>query len=582
MHTRRFPWTPLVLLWAGLSIFLITLCWKTAVTLDFRDPDDFMRLQQVRDYLNGQSWYDLTQYRIAPPRGLAMHWSRLVDVPILLFLMPLRPVVGQHLAEVVAVIGAPMLTMLALMAAVIAMTRRLLGPDIPTSLLACVVALCAPMVCLQIMPARIDHHGWQIVFATAAVAALLHPRPRLSGIIAGLALASYLNISIEGAPLAAGVIGVVGMLWAFGRDERTRLTGVTGALAAGTIILFGLTMPGYRWTEGYCDAVMPSHVATFAVVAIGTVIAVEVGATRRWPVRIALLCAVAAAAIAVFGMAAPTCLGSPFGTFDKVVDMYWYKTVSEGMPLWRLGLADAVSAVGFPIIVGGGIMIGWMRATSAEMRRRWTIMLALFGVSLVTAALVHRAAGVTHVLAVPGALVLIGMAVRYVQRFIMPVRAVASAIAIFALSPIMPIFAVASTEADDAAVKHLAGDCDRRCALQKIAAIPAELMLTSTDLGAIVVGSTPHSTFDAGYHRLQTPLRETILFFLGSPENGQAFVRAHGFHHIVIAPGDGETGLFIRHAPHGMMARLMKVPLPDWLVEENLGSSAVRLYRVRR
>ena len=44
--------------------------------------DDAMRLVEVRDLLAGQGWFDLTQYRLSPPGGVAMHWSRLVDVPL--------------------------------------------------------------------------------------------------------------------------------------------------------------------------------------------------------------------------------------------------------------------------------------------------------------------------------------------------------------------------------------------------------------------------------------------------------------------------------------------------------------------
>src|SRR5471030_1731840 len=44
--------------------------------------DDAMRLTEVRDLLAGQSWFDLTQWRMNAPFGLPMHWSRLIDAPI--------------------------------------------------------------------------------------------------------------------------------------------------------------------------------------------------------------------------------------------------------------------------------------------------------------------------------------------------------------------------------------------------------------------------------------------------------------------------------------------------------------------
>ena len=124
MRARRFPWTKLLLLWIAMSVCLTYFYWQMSVTLNFDDPDDFLRLQQIRDFVGGQSWFDLTQRRITPPQGLAMHWSRLVDIPVLVFLLPLKPLLGQHNAEIVAVIGAPLLTLLALMIAMRSEERR--------------------------------------------------------------------------------------------------------------------------------------------------------------------------------------------------------------------------------------------------------------------------------------------------------------------------------------------------------------------------------------------------------------------------------------------------------------------------
>jgi hypothetical protein len=585
MRARRFPWVKLLALWLALSVSLTFFYWQMAVTLNFDDPDDFLRLQQVRDYLGGQSWFDLTQRRMAPPQGLPMHWSRLVDIPVLAFLLPLQPLLGQHTAEIIAVIGAPLLTLLALMISVVAMTRRLLGPDIATSLLACVLAMSAPFVFLQIHPGRIDHHGWQIVFAAAAVAALVQRNARWSGLGAGVLLALYLNISIEGAPFVAAALGIVGLLWAFNRDDGVRLTASLWALLATTLLSSLITVPYYRWTEALCDAVMPSHIIAMAVAAVGTAFVVPYGEARGTIARLAMLGGVLALTLGVFGLAAPTCLGSPFGTLDPVINIFWYQNVGEGMPVWRQDAINAASMIGFPVIVGGGTVIGYVRASSPEMRRRWTIILFLLVVTLVTGTLVRRAAGITHVTAVPGALVLVGIIVRYAEKhFAVLARALASAIAIFVFSPIMPIYAVASLVPPPNVVQKSSiapNDCERLCALRKLAARPPETILAGIDLGPMVIATTPHSVYGTGYHRMQGPLRETILFFLESPEKGRIMMRDKGFRTILVAPGSGDTGLFLKRAPGGMMARLVKGPVPAWLVEEDLGSPTLRLYRVR-
>ena len=585
MQARRFSWKAVLLLWVTVSLLLLYFYWHMAATQNFDDADDFLRLQQIRDFVAGQSWFDLTQRRIAPPDGLAMHWSRLVDIPVLIFMVPLTPLVGAHLAEVVATIAAPLLNLLVLMIAIVGMTRRLVGIDVATSVLACLLALSAPTIYIQIHPGRIDHHGWQIAFAVLAVAALLHRKARASGIAAGLALALYLNISIEGAPFVAAAVGVVGLLWTFGREDAARLTAMVWTLALASLFATALTAPTYRWTEGFCDAVMPSHLLAMGAAAAGTALAVRFGASRGAVARLIMLIAVLLGTVAIFGAIAPTCLGSPFGQLDPVIDKFWYRNVAEGMPFWRQDNVTAASTIAFPLIAALGTVLGALRAKSPEMQRQWFIMLALLLVTMATGAMVRRAAGVSHVIAVPGALILIGIAVRAAeQRLPSLLRAVATAAAIMAVSPIMPIFAVASMTPEQNAITKVKGPvdpCDRLCVLDRLAKQPAETMLASIDLGPMIIARTPHSVYGTCYHRLGAPLRETILFFEGSSNDGEAFMRRKGFRRIIISPSSGEAVLFTRQSPNGMMAQLVNGPLPDWLVEDPAGSAALRVYRLR-
>jgi hypothetical protein len=585
MTGRRFPWAVLLLLWAAFGTFLVHFYWPMISTLNLNDADDFLRLQQIRDYINGQSWFDLTQKRMAAPEGLAMHWSRLVDLPVLLFLIPLTPILGAQTAEIVAIIGAPLLNLLVLMIALVAIVRRLIGTDPMASGLACFMAMSAPSVFTQIHPGRIDHHGWQIAIATVAVAALLQRAARLSGVVAGLALALYLNISIEGVPFVAAAVGIVGLLWAFDRDYGVRLTSMLWALALGALGSNLLTAPYYRWTEGLCDALMPSHLAAMGMAAVGTMLSVRFAGKQSWFVRIGLLVAVMIATLAVFGVEAPTCLGSPFGKLDPVINNFWYRNVLEGMPFWRQDNIMAASTIAFPALAVLGSVLGALRTKTPEMRRRWMIMLVLAVASLMIGAMVRRASGVAHVLAVPGALVLIGIAVRWAEaRLPSLLKIVAMASAVLALTPIVPVLAVAAMTPDpasDSAPAKPADPCDRLCVLKRLAAQPPERILANIDLGPIIIAHTTHSVYGSGYHRMEGPLRETILFFEGSPEAAHAFVREKGFRTIMVNAGSDEATLFIDRAPNGLLARLVKGPVPNWLVEDPVSSSTYKVFRVR-
>src|SRR4051794_1752047 len=61
--------------------------WQTGA---FFDSDDAMRMVEVRDLMAGQGWFDLTAQRINPPQGLLLHWSRVVDVPIVALISVFR------------------------------------------------------------------------------------------------------------------------------------------------------------------------------------------------------------------------------------------------------------------------------------------------------------------------------------------------------------------------------------------------------------------------------------------------------------------------------------------------------------
>ena len=71
-----------LIVWLGVSAIFVLTRWAAIRGMMLPDPDDTLRMVQVRDLLAGQGWWDLHQYRVAPPQGMLMHWSRLVDAPL--------------------------------------------------------------------------------------------------------------------------------------------------------------------------------------------------------------------------------------------------------------------------------------------------------------------------------------------------------------------------------------------------------------------------------------------------------------------------------------------------------------------
>src|SRR3546814_21064812 len=60
--SRGWPFL-LAALWLACAVWLVAQKWAAINGLGLPDTDDNLRLQQVRDWLAGQAWFDLRQHR---------------------------------------------------------------------------------------------------------------------------------------------------------------------------------------------------------------------------------------------------------------------------------------------------------------------------------------------------------------------------------------------------------------------------------------------------------------------------------------------------------------------------------------
>ena len=95
------------------------------------DPDDYMYLSQVLDWLKGQSWFDNIQHRLDPPLGTPIHFSRFATDPdcagVLFFqMLGLKP----HGAAMITALIYPLI----LLGGCLAVLRRVDGVCSPGAL----------------------------------------------------------------------------------------------------------------------------------------------------------------------------------------------------------------------------------------------------------------------------------------------------------------------------------------------------------------------------------------------------------------------------------------------------------------
>src|SRR5205814_3620018 len=191
---REWKWITL-LVWLGVCAWFLFENWTQIRWFGLGDTDDNMRIMQVRALLHGQGWYDLRNYRLNPPFGANIHWSRLVDLPIAGLILLLRPFLGGAGAERWAVAVAPLLPYLLLLLSLGMTARRLLGPAAyPWAILGIWLAASTNGM---FAPERIDHHGWQLALLALSVASIADPDKLRGGIVLGLSTALSLGIGLE-------------------------------------------------------------------------------------------------------------------------------------------------------------------------------------------------------------------------------------------------------------------------------------------------------------------------------------------------------------------------------------------------
>jgi len=570
---------PTVLIGWGLAAIVLLLAGAGAIArLRFPDADDAMRLLQVRDWIAGQSWWDVAQHRLNHG-DFPMHWSRLVDLPLAAVLLPLDLAFAPATADRIAMTIVPLLTLLCLIALAAVLTRRM--QDQATATMAVLLAPLSVPIVFQMRPLRIDHHGWQIVLALAAVTLLLSSATRRGGARAGLALAALLTVSIEGLPIAAMIAGTAVAAWAWQPGRRDFTLAMVWALFLGVAALHAATR-GPAMLVPACDAMAPVWIAVLGVAAAGVSLAVRF-ARFGLATRLALLGATGLACAAIVLRGAPVCVAGPFATMPPIDYKLWYLNVSEGRPIWEQSANWAIMTVALPIVGLIGTALAW-RDAQGEAKTRWAVLIVLSGAAFGIALLINRAGGTANALALPGAATLL-LAMLTRARAIRPVvpRVFATAGALLLASPgqaagIALTLATAFGPSDAArgvANGWTRAPCRDFTDLRALDRLPKGVVFAPIDPAPDLIAMTQHTAVGAGYHRGVRPMALILTAFAGTPDQARRAIAASGADYVAACPGLVEMDLYRHVAPDGFWARLERGERFDWLEPVETGSPAL-------
>ena len=581
---RHWKWV-VVGTWLAFCIYFVINRWNAITFFALADTDDNLRMSQVRALLGGQDWFDLRQYRLNPPVGANVHWSRLVDLPIASLILLLRPIVGGADAERAAVTIAPMLPLLLLLFSLALTCRRVI--DRRAYALAFVALFFANSALGMFMPNRIDHHGWQLALLALAIAGLADPKPARGGAVVGLATAVSLWIGLEMLIYLALAGAATVLFWVADPAERRRLSAYAVTLGGGTAFGF-LVFASYANRLPVCDALSPVWLSD-ALLAAGLLFGLSVLAPGGWKSRLGLAAAAGLAVAAFHALMWPDCLSRLEGVSPEV-EQLWLSHVREARPIYRHGWRAAVAIASIPVTgLIGWLLLGWARRRDPASLRR-VVAVALPAVAASVLLLWQTRTGpAAQLMNVTGAVAILWIAVPWAQRSKSVVVRIFGTvlIAVIGFGAAAPIassfYPVEKKSTRMKSVDSANARCPSLYGMRPIARQPKGMVFTFVDLGPRLITVTHHNSVTGPYHRNGEQIADVMKAFRGSESQAHAIVTKYRSDYLLVCPNMSTATIFMAETPKGFYAQLMRGRVPDWLERVQLPKdSPFRMWRVKR
>ena len=574
----------LLLFWVLTAAILIYSRWAQIRGFGLGDTDDNMRMMQVRAWLSGQGWYDLRQYRMNPPAGADIHWSRLVDLPIAGLKILFAPMFGGPTAERIAVAVAPLLPMGVAFFGIAVAVRRLIAPQ--AFALAIAILLCAHSTRGMWTPCRIDHHGWQLALLAVSAASLADPKRARGGAV--LAVSSVLSVAIglEPQPYLDIRGATLALMWVRDAGEARRRATYGGALAGGSALAY-LLFASYANRAPVCDALSPVWLSVLT--AAGAIaFCLAAASPRTWVVRLGLAALGGVLIAGGFAHFWPDCMGRPEHA-SPLLDRLWLSHVREARPIYMHDLQTIVAVCTLPIfgLLGYAAML-WRHRRESERLVAWAAVAAPAFLGAALLLWQSRAGPAAQLLAVPGATAFAWILIPLVWNSgYMLVRVFGTVLAFLLASGILVQQAAGLVPQKQnpnlRPVNRANGLCPTLWAMRPVAQQPKGLVLTFVDLGPRLITVTPHSAIAGPYHRNGADIIDVMQAFRGTADNAHAIIEKRHVDYVLLCPGMSESTVYASEAPAGFYMQLAHGKVPAWLSPVTLPkASPFKMWRVVR
>ena len=551
--------------------------WARVMTWGLEDNDDAMRVLQVRDWLAGQAWFDLTQHRLNPPQGGDMHWSRIADLPLASLMAPLMAIFGVEWGAKYATFFTPIMLGVIYVWAGSRTAVSLAGKAafIPGIIL----VACAPAALSYFLPGRVDHHGLQMILIASALWGLFAGGAKAAA-IAGLSIATGICIGLEALPLQIVLIAWVAARWGLrGNDVKNETIGFGLGFSIGLVVLFALTVPATKWALPVNDAVGRGYVVLGCLGGLLLARAARLMGPLNLVGRLGLLCMIGLIVLSGIKFF-PEIIVPPYGKVDPLLTRLWLNNVNETEPLITTKLSRLLAFAAFPFLAAICSLIAVALTTDKD-RDHW--ILAAMAIIVAAALAIFWQSRVAGLATAVSSIIAAAMIAKALARFNWRVALGLGLI----VNPVLPGVAGAGIAKlfEKETTTYVTGggqNCFTQNSFAALNAVPKGLVIAPIDLGARVLLTTQHQVLAAPYHRNNRGNLAAYQIFILPQSEAKARAAQLGANYVAICKRSAEVVILSREGRGGLMADLQAGKIPDWLAPlPTPKGSDVTAYRIK-
>ncbi len=556
------------------------------------DNDDAMRLVEVRDFLRGQGWFDMMQYRLGLTPGTLMHWSRFVDLPIAALIAFFGLFLSPRMAEATALFVWPVSLSLPVLYFIGLGARRIGGERAMFAAVAMTVLFLLQVHRFE--PGGIDHHNVQMALVAIVAAALVDPLHRASSYaLAAFAAAIALAVGAETTPLLGVAAIIIALRWAIlGQPyaAAARSFGFFFALLTGAAYV--ATVPRALYTTVTCDNLSFGFLVLTLYGGVALFVAASLASRAPMTVRIAMLAFIGVGAAGLALTVMPQCLQNPLAGLDPLLKEIWLDRVTEAQSVFRQAQLAPATVGGFYFVGFIAMVVSGWRVRMGDRMGVHLVLFVLLSAAWVISLVQVRGATFPQMLSILPLSVLVAELHAISRRDPESVTA-GLPFAIMTLASIPSFWFVVgflATEASGseqatkaAAAGNRVSTCVKEANLDMLNRLPKGMIAAPSNMGSPILRFTGHSVLAAPYHRDPEGMLVVLHAGLAEPEKAEAILGNAGADYVVFCPGDGEMREMASRAPDGFAAALMKDRPPAFLKDITPAEATnLKVYRLVR